>query len=204
VTHQHPYNSTYAMPPAAPQTPRNGFGTAGFVLGLVGLFFSFIPLIGVIAWPLVILGLIFSILGLRRASSGQATNKGLAIAGIVLSAIGLLVCILWAAVFGKAVNDVNEEANRAATITYEVTGDAQDVEISYTSYGDGVTTNEEVAETLPWTKTVDVTGYGKGASLMVQLGPDGGEVSCKVSVGGEAPSTGVASGPYGVATCSDF
>jgi hypothetical protein len=147
---------------------------------------------------------LFSILGLKRVGSGQATNKGLAITGVVLSAIGLLVCILWTAAFGKAVNDVSEEANRVATITYEVTGDAQDVEISYTSYGDGVTTNEEVAETLPWTKTVDVTGYGKGASLMIQLGPEGGEVSCKVSVGEQAPTTGVASGPYGVATCSDF
>ena len=81
----------------APAVPQNGFGVTGFVLGLLGLIFSFIPLIGVIAWPLVILGVIFSALGLDRANKRRATNKGLAIAGLVLSIIGLVFCVLWAA-----------------------------------------------------------------------------------------------------------
>ncbi|MFJ7217519.1 DUF4190 domain-containing protein [Amycolatopsis sp. NPDC098790] len=94
------------MPPmSAPVQPKNGLGTAGFVLGLVGLIFAFIPIIGVIAWPLVILGLVFGIVGLLRANRGQASNKGLAIAAVVLSAIGLVICVLWTAAFGKAVND---------------------------------------------------------------------------------------------------
>jgi hypothetical protein len=42
---------------------QNGLGTSGFVLGLIGLIFSPIPIVGVIAWPLVILGLIFSAIG---------------------------------------------------------------------------------------------------------------------------------------------
>lgn len=78
---------------------KNGMGTAGFVLGLIGLIFSLIPIIGVIAWPLVILGLIFSIFGIRNARKGRANNKGIAIAGVALSAIGLLMCILWTTAF---------------------------------------------------------------------------------------------------------
>ncbi len=97
------------MPPSppmpAPNQYKNGLGTAGFVLGLVGLIFAFIPIIGVIAWPLVILGLIFGIVGTLRANRGQASNKGLAITAVVLSAIGLVICVLWTAAFGKAVND---------------------------------------------------------------------------------------------------
>ncbi|AXB48229.1 hypothetical protein A4R43_02630 [Amycolatopsis albispora] len=89
----------------APSQPRNGLGTAGFVLGLVGLIFAFIPLIGIVAWPLTILGLIFGVIGLQRANRGQSTNKGMAIAAIALSAIGLVICIIWTAAFGKAVND---------------------------------------------------------------------------------------------------
>ncbi|WP_143267934.1 DUF4190 domain-containing protein [Amycolatopsis alba] len=92
-----------AAPVAAP--PRNGLGTAGFVLGLVGLLFSPIPFIGVIAWPLVIVGIILSGIGFSRAKSGVANNKGLALTGIILSAIGLVICILWTAVFSKAVVD---------------------------------------------------------------------------------------------------
>jgi hypothetical protein len=91
--------------PPPPPPPQNGFGTAGFVLGLLGLLFSFIPLIGIIAWPLVLLGIIFAGLGLSRARHGRATNKGLSIAGLVCSLIGLLVCIIYAAAFGAAVTN---------------------------------------------------------------------------------------------------
>lgn len=97
------------MPPSppmpVPNQSRNGLGTAGFVLGLVGLIFAFIPIIGIIAWPLTILGLVFGIVGTLRANRGQASNKGLAITAVVLSAIGLVICVLWTAAFGKAVND---------------------------------------------------------------------------------------------------
>lgn len=75
------------------------------MLGLIGVIFAFIPLIGVVAWPLTILGLIFGIVGTVRANKGQADNKGLAISGLVLSAVGLIICVIWTAAFGKAVND---------------------------------------------------------------------------------------------------
>ncbi|MGW3960466.1 DUF4190 domain-containing protein [Amycolatopsis sp. NPDC005003] len=88
-----------------PNQYKNGLGTAGFVLGLVGLLFAFIPLIGIVAWPLTILGLIFGIVGTLRANRGQASNKGMAITAVVLSAIGLVICVLWTAAFGKAVDD---------------------------------------------------------------------------------------------------
>jgi uncharacterized membrane protein len=191
--------------PAILQAPQNGLGTAGFVLGLIGLLFSPIPLIGVIAWPLVILGLIFSLVGLTRATKGRATNKGLAIAGVVLSVIGLIICILWVAAFGKAVDDVNKESSRVATVQYEITGDAKNVTITYTTFsGDGTSTGQETAATLPWTKSVETTGLAKGGSLAVTASPDGGTVSCKVSVDGHEAKTSTASGPLATATCSDF
>lgn len=88
------YPEPYAT---APRGPKNGFGTASLVLGIVGLPFAFIPIIGVIAWPLVILGLIFGLVGMSRARKGTADNRGVAIAGAICSAIGLLVCVLWVA-----------------------------------------------------------------------------------------------------------
>ena len=65
----------YPAPQAAP--PRNGLGTAGLVAGLVGLVFSPIPFVGVVAWPLVVLGLILSAVGVARVRAGKATNRGL-------------------------------------------------------------------------------------------------------------------------------
>ncbi len=175
------------------------------MLGLIGLLFSPIPIIGVIAWPLVILGLIFSLIGLMRASKGRATNKGLAVTGVVLSAIGLIICILWVAAFGKAVDNIDKESNRVATVQYEVSGDAKNVTISYTTFSaDGVTTSQETAAVLPWTKDVQTSGLTKGGSLAVTAGPEGGTVTCKVSLDGTQAKTSTATGPLALATCSDF
>lgn len=90
-------------PPQAPYggvaPPQNGLGVAGFVLGIVGLVFSFIPIIGVIAWPLVIIGVVLSGVGISKAQRGEANNLGLAVAGLVTSVVGLLMCILWVSAF---------------------------------------------------------------------------------------------------------
>jgi len=67
---------------------KNGVGTAGFVLAVCALIFGWVPVLG---WLLWILGLILSIVGLTR------NPKGLAIAGLVISLIGIILLI---AVFG--------------------------------------------------------------------------------------------------------
>ena len=87
----------YYQQQAPQQAQSNGMGTAGFVCGLIGLIFSFIPLIGVIAWPLVIIGIVLSAVGMNYANQGRASNKGLATAGLVVSVIGLAICIIWIA-----------------------------------------------------------------------------------------------------------
>jgi hypothetical protein len=108
------------QPPYPPAIqPKNGLGIAGFVVGLVGLLFSFIPIIGVVAWPMVIIGLVLSIVGVARANKGEATNKGLAIAGVACSLVGLAMCILYAAAFGKAVNDAATQLPTAPPVVSE-------------------------------------------------------------------------------------
>jgi hypothetical protein len=94
--------------------PRNGFATAGFVLGLLGLLFSPIPVIGIIAWPLVILGIIFSGVGLFRALRDLAPKKGLAIAGLACSAIGLIICIIWVIAFGATLGETTTTSRTPA------------------------------------------------------------------------------------------
>jgi hypothetical protein len=104
--------------PPPPSPPQNGFGTAAFVLGLLGLLFSFIPIIGVIAWPLVLLALVFGGIGIAKAGSGRATNRGLAIAGLACAAFGLLICIAYAAAFSAAVSSTpTASAPRAPAVS---------------------------------------------------------------------------------------
>lgn len=103
-------------PPAPPQPPQRGPGLAiaGLVLGLCALLFSLIPIIGMIAWVLAPLGLIFGIIGLRA-------HKAMAITGIATSAVALVVCIAWVGSFASSVSEV---AERPAPPALPVDGNA--------------------------------------------------------------------------------
>jgi hypothetical protein len=114
--------------PPPPSPPQNGFGTAAFVLGLLGLLFSFIPIIGVIAWPLVLLALVFGGIGIAKAGSGRATNRGLAIAGLVCAAFGLLICIVYAAAFSAAVSSTPTATATAPTASARQAGIGTEVQ----------------------------------------------------------------------------
>jgi len=64
--------------------PKNGMGIASLVLGIVMIVLGALPFI----WITGVLGIIFGAIGINRAKSGQATNKTMAIWGLVLSIIG--------------------------------------------------------------------------------------------------------------------
>ena len=66
----------------------NGIGTAGFVMSLIAIFLGWIPVIGWIIW---ILGLVLSFAGIFKRP------KGMAIAGLVISLIGIIMLVF---VFG--------------------------------------------------------------------------------------------------------
>jgi len=75
------YPGNYQPPP--PQT--NALAVAGFILSLLGIGFL-IPLLGWLAIPLVILGIVLSIIGLNKARTG-APFRGLAMAGLIIGAL---------------------------------------------------------------------------------------------------------------------
>jgi hypothetical protein len=81
----------YGAPHGAPAPAQNGFGTTALVLGILALLSSVTVLFGVL---LGVLAVIFGILGVRRARRKEATNGGMAIAGLVTGALGLVVSVL--------------------------------------------------------------------------------------------------------------
>lgn len=73
---------------------KNGLGTAGFVLAILALVFCWVP---VLDWCLWTLGAIFSLIGVFKVP------RGLAIAGLVLSFLGVIVIVfLLGALFSLA------------------------------------------------------------------------------------------------------
>lgn len=89
-----------------PAPPRNGFGIAALVLGLLALVLSWTIIGGIV---LGLLALIFGLLGRARAKRGEATNGGLSVAGIVLGSLGLLIAI---GIVAFGVSIINSPAGR--------------------------------------------------------------------------------------------
>lgn len=96
---EQPANPTQTFIFQQPQPkPTNGIGTAGFILALISLIFSWAPVLGWILW---ILGFVFSLVGVFRQP------KGLAIAGLVISSITFIALLamigLFAALIGLSI-----------------------------------------------------------------------------------------------------
>ncbi|MER7520200.1 DUF4190 domain-containing protein [Streptomyces sp. NPDC126499] len=104
------YGTGYGQP-GWQQSPSNGMGTAAMVLGIIAVagfcFYGLGAILGILA-------LIFGVIGLKKANRGEATNRGMAIAGIVLGAIGTLVgavvgFLLWAVATNPDAFDNSED-----------------------------------------------------------------------------------------------
>ncbi|MGE0216222.1 DUF4190 domain-containing protein [Mycolicibacterium sp.] len=93
-----PQYGGYPPPPQA--GPKNGLGIASLVVAIISLFSVFGGVVlGVVA---IILGF----LGRGRVKRGEATNGGVAIAGIVLGALSILVSIAAIGVMVWGFNEV--------------------------------------------------------------------------------------------------
>lgn len=80
---------------STPSSPSNGIGIAALVVGIVALVLCWIPFLGLV---LAIVALVLGIVGIRKASRGEATNKGMAITGVVtggLAIVGGMLSILF-------------------------------------------------------------------------------------------------------------
>jgi hypothetical protein len=77
--------------------PKNGPGTASLVLGIVGLVLFFGPgaLFGLI-------GAALAVIGLRRARKGIASNRGVAIAGLITSMLAVVLSLIFLNGIAKA------------------------------------------------------------------------------------------------------
>lgn len=84
-------------------------GIAALILGILSIIIGFIPLCGAIAFVPALIGLILGIVDtVQKNKKGE--KKGISIAGIILSAIAIVIISAWVFIFGNAVKnaDLNE------------------------------------------------------------------------------------------------
>lgn len=75
---------------------KSGFAIAALVLGIIGIVFSFIPIINNAAFILGILAAIFAIISLVKKAS-----KGKAIASLVLGILAIVITLVMQSAFSK-------------------------------------------------------------------------------------------------------
>ncbi|WP_158962146.1 hypothetical protein [Myroides fluvii] len=88
-------NTNYQNFPPPLQQPieKNNIGLTGFILSIVAIVISWVPLVGWLCW---LVGLILSIVGLFRRP------KGFAIAGLIISLIGFIIMFVLLGILGLA------------------------------------------------------------------------------------------------------
>ena len=104
---------TYAPHPGGSAPPpvkgSNGIATAGFILALLGVLGSWIPVLNVLGILLGVVGVVLAAVGLAKSKKVDA-GRGLALAGIVLGALAVVFAVLVNVVFVGAVDDAIDES----------------------------------------------------------------------------------------------
>ncbi len=114
-----PYWAPYPVPT---QQPRNGLGIAAMVLGITGAVLSLTLILFWLSWLPALLAVIFGAIGLGLARKGLATNRAMALAGVILGVAGLLVSVgtgVFVVVHVQAVNKERRADENAARARFE-------------------------------------------------------------------------------------
>lgn len=109
-----------------PATGSNGLAIAGFVLSLLGVLGSWIPVLNVLCILLAVVGVVLASIGLAKSKKVGA-GKGLAVTGIVLGVVAVMIAIAVNVVFVDAVDDaLNETLGGSPRNTTGENKDAQE------------------------------------------------------------------------------
>ena len=85
-------------------------GIAALVLGILSVVICWIPCVNYFAFIPAVIGLILGIVDtVQKSKKGE--KKGISIAGIVLTAVAIVVIALWTLVFNKAAKDAANALN---------------------------------------------------------------------------------------------
>lgn len=104
--------------PAYPVAPLNGVGTAALVLGILGVLSALVFIGGVLGVIAVILGFV----GLGRVNRREATNRGSAMAGVILGLVALAISIgvgVFAYSNRDTLNNLGECLQKAGSVAAE-------------------------------------------------------------------------------------
>lgn len=90
---------------------RNGLGIAALCCGLIGILVGLIPFMFLASGALGILAIVFGIIGIRRVGRSEASNRGMAISGLVTGVAAFALAIWGIVIIMSGLNAVSTELN---------------------------------------------------------------------------------------------
>jgi hypothetical protein len=209
--HNHATPQPTAIPPqpSNPEPPRrsNGIATAGLVVAIVGAVLSLIPVIGTVAWGLAPIGLVLSVIGLVR--SKQARNgRGASIAGIVLSVVALIMCVLYTILFSAVASGVTtaqQQGTAVHNVTYKVTtAKGTRIASTYSQSRDNNLASGSITDAgSPWSANAQVSGFmGPTVTASLSSMTKSDRITCTIIEDGVQVAQQTASGMGATVTCA--
>ena len=105
----------FATAPAP--SPKSAMGITGFVLGIIALLTSAIPIVNNFSFFLALLGIVFAIVGIVAGVRGTRSGKGLSIAALILGIVAVVVVLASQAAYGAAITSATESLKSGAAVT---------------------------------------------------------------------------------------
>jgi hypothetical protein len=124
-----PYSYLQQLP--QPQKGK-GFALVALVLGIFGSCFGLIPIFGIVAFPLAVVGLVFGVIAIVEAGKGVRTGKGMAIVGTILCVLALVLATIGIVIVEKAFKDLGHSVNdMTGQSTEEILQNDLDVQLGH-------------------------------------------------------------------------
>ncbi|MEU2157711.1 DUF4190 domain-containing protein [Streptomyces sp. NPDC019396] len=167
ATTQYPTTTQWPSYPAPAPQPRNAMGVTALVLGIVGVALGLVVVLFWMSWLPALLAVVFGFVGLSHARKGLATNKAMALTGVVLGAVGLLFSVGGGVLAVVMVKDATDEAraSEASEAAAEKAAEAKE-KARHLAFGESYTFENglkvTVAKPEPFVPDEFVLGHAKG------------------------------------------
>ncbi|MFR8853039.1 MAG: DUF4190 domain-containing protein [Gardnerella vaginalis] len=100
----------------------SGLGVSALVLGIIGIVFSFVPIINNICLVLGILAIIFSGCSFHSTGkNGSKRGRGMVVAGLVLGILSIVITLCMQASFSNSLNKATSSLDKASKKTDNMT-----------------------------------------------------------------------------------
>jgi hypothetical protein len=92
---------------------KSGLAIAGFIIAILAILGSAIPIFNNVSFFFAVISLIFGIIGLVSIRKGKRVGQGLAIATIILSVLTFVIVIATQSFYGKVADDIGNSVNES-------------------------------------------------------------------------------------------